>query len=203
MSSLSRHRLTPGWITLLYAGFAALWIITSDEVLNFVTADPTLMGRINIIKGLAFVIVTAGLLYLLLCGWCESLITADAGDAGNAAIPKLQRRYWVLTLISLALLAPLLGFGLVLLHGPQLEHEAYANVEAIVALKANQINYLLAERQGDGDALAADPALPGRWIGSCAKATLRSVMRLWNGSQCCGWPMTMKTWRCWTLKVSP
>ena len=162
MSSLSRHRLTPGWITLLYAGFAALWIITSDEVLNFVTADPTLMGRINIIKGLAFVIVTAGLLYLLLCGWYESLITTDVGDAGNVAIPKLQRRYWVLTLISLALLAPLLGFGLVLLHGPQLEHEAYANVEAIVALKANQINYLLAERQGDGDALAADPGFAGQ-----------------------------------------
>ncbi|MCC7219760.1 MAG: EAL domain-containing protein [Candidatus Contendobacter sp.] len=159
MPSFLRHRLTPSRITLLYAGFAALWIVASDELLNLVTADPALMGRINTIKGLAFVIATAGLLYLLLGSWCKSLITTNAGDA---ATPRFRRRYWVLTLISLALLAPLLGFGLVLLHGPQLEREAYANLEAIADLKANQIIYWLAERQGDGDALAADPGFAGQ-----------------------------------------
>ena len=159
MSSPLRQRLTPGRIALLYAGFAALWIIASDRLLSLVTDDPALLGPASMIKGLAFVIVTTGLLYLLLCGWYESLIKTDAGDA---ATPGLQRRYWVLTLISLALLAPLLGFGIVYLHGPQLEREAYANLRAIADLKADQIAHWLAERQGDGDALAADPGFAGQ-----------------------------------------
>lgn len=160
MPSFLRHRLAPSGIALLYAGFAALWIIASDGLLNLVTTDPALMGRINTIKGLAFVIVTAGLFYLLLCGWYESPVMTDTSD--DAATPRLRRRYWVLTLVSLALLAPLLGFGLVLLHGPQLEREAYASLEAIADLKSNQITGWLAERQGNGDALAADPGFAGQ-----------------------------------------
>ena len=152
MPSFLRHRLTPGWIVLLYAGFAALWIIASDGLLNLLNGDQTLLVWMNVIKGLAFVGVTAGLLYLLLQGWRESV----AGDKeGDTAVPHSQRCYWIVTLIGLAVL-PLLGFGIVYLHSPQLEREAYANLQAIADLKADQITRWLAEQQRDAEVLATD-----------------------------------------------
>ena len=148
MPSSSRRPLTVGSVALLYMAFAALWIIASDGLLSLVIADPALLTRLSIIKGLTFVTVTAGLLFLLLRGWRESLITTGVEDA---APPEPRRRYWALTFFSLALLPPLLGFGIVQLHGPQLEREAYANLQAIADLKANQIIQWLGERQGDSE----------------------------------------------------
>ncbi|NJM13083.1 MAG: PAS domain S-box protein [Synechococcaceae cyanobacterium SM1_2_3] len=151
MPSSSRCYLTVGRIALLYMAFAALWIITSDGLLSLVIADPDLMTRLSIVKGLAFVTVTGSLLYLLLLGWRESLTTPEAD---TAPLPEPRRRYWVLTFFSLALLPLLLGIGIVHLHGPQLEREAYANLQAIADLKANQIIQWLGERQGDSEVLA-------------------------------------------------
>ncbi len=151
MPSSSRRYLTVGSIVLLYMAFAALWIIASDGLLSLVIADPALLTRLNIVKGLTFVAVTAGLLYLLLRGWRESLTTLEAEDVPPS---EPRRRYWVLTFFSLALLPPLLGFGIVHLHGPQLEREAYANLQAIAGLKADQIIQWLGERQGDSEVLA-------------------------------------------------
>ena len=152
MPSFLRHRLTPSGIALLYAGFAALWITASDGLLNLLNGDQTLLVWMNVIKGLAFVAVTAGLLYLLLQGWHESIVGEGAND--TAALHP-QRRYWIVTLLGLAVL-PLLGFGIVYLHGPQLEREAYANLQAIADLKADQITRWLIEQQRDAEVLATD-----------------------------------------------
>ncbi len=64
-------RLTPAVIAVLYALFAGLWIIASGALLTFAVADPALQGRIEMAKGMVFVIVTSGLLYLLLKVWRE------------------------------------------------------------------------------------------------------------------------------------
>lgn len=48
-----------------YAVFAAAWIGLSDVVLEFFVRDVTLMSRVSMVKGWAFVVVTAGLLYLM------------------------------------------------------------------------------------------------------------------------------------------
>ena len=164
MPSSPRRHLTVSSIVLFYMVFAALWIIASDGLLSLVIADPALLTRLNIVKGLTFVTVTAGLLYLLLRGWRESLITTSADDL---ATPEPRRCYWVLTFFSLALLPPLLGFGIVHLHGPQLEREAYANLQAIADLKANQIMQWLAERKGNGEVLARSASfasLVDQWL---------------------------------------
>jgi len=58
-------RLPPARIALLYAVSATLWIFTSDKLLARVMPDPELAVRISMFKGLAFVVVTALLLYLL------------------------------------------------------------------------------------------------------------------------------------------
>ncbi|MDP1716487.1 MAG: diguanylate cyclase, partial [Burkholderiales bacterium] len=48
---------------------AALWIVASGALLSFTVDDPLLQGRIELIKGLVFVAVTSGLLYLVLRVW--------------------------------------------------------------------------------------------------------------------------------------
>jgi signal transduction histidine kinase len=62
----------------------------------------------------------------------------------------------VLLFVALALLVPLIGFAITRLHGPQIEREAFANLEAIARLKAEQIENWLDERQGDSEVLAGD-----------------------------------------------
>jgi diguanylate cyclase (GGDEF)-like protein/PAS domain S-box-containing protein len=59
------NRLTPARIALLYAAFAGLWIFASDKLLALAVPDTALIIRISTFKGLAFVIVTTWLLYLL------------------------------------------------------------------------------------------------------------------------------------------
>ncbi len=49
--------------SLVYGFFAALWILASDRVVGIVVKDPEAMTRLASFKGLAFVVVTAGLLY--------------------------------------------------------------------------------------------------------------------------------------------
>lgn len=63
---MCRRNLTPALqITLLYAGIAALWIITSDRLLVTLSGASPGFGLLQSIKGLLFVLVTAGLLYTL------------------------------------------------------------------------------------------------------------------------------------------
>ena len=149
-----RHRLTSGGITLLYAGFASFWIIASDGLLSLFIDEPSLLVRLSVIKGIAFVVVTASLLYLLLRVWIKSR-TVDYG--GPAITPTPGWRSLVFVFLGLALLPVLLSVGIVRLHGPQLEREAYENLRAIADLKASQITRWLLEQQKDGEALMSDP----------------------------------------------
>ncbi|HUJ43939.1 MAG TPA: PAS domain S-box protein [Opitutaceae bacterium] len=52
--------------SLLYGVLAALWIVASDRLLIASALDPATIGAIETYKGLGFVAVTAGLLYLTL-----------------------------------------------------------------------------------------------------------------------------------------
>ena len=53
-------------IVAVYALFGGLWILFSDTVMGFITRDPDLLERISLFKGLAFVLITALLLYHLI-----------------------------------------------------------------------------------------------------------------------------------------
>lgn len=54
------------FISLLYAVFAVIWIVFSDRVLVALIDDPVKMGLAQTLKGSAFVIVTAVLLFALI-----------------------------------------------------------------------------------------------------------------------------------------
>lgn len=54
-----------GRVVLIYAAFAALWILASDTVLEALLRDPAQWVHAQMVKGLLFVAVTALLLYVL------------------------------------------------------------------------------------------------------------------------------------------
>jgi diguanylate cyclase (GGDEF)-like protein/PAS domain S-box-containing protein len=53
-------------IITIYAAFASVWILVSDNVVSWLTSDPVVISRISIAKGWLFVAVTALLLYGLI-----------------------------------------------------------------------------------------------------------------------------------------
>jgi diguanylate cyclase (GGDEF)-like protein/PAS domain S-box-containing protein len=141
------QRLTPARVALLYAAFAALWIVSSGALLTLTVADPVMQGRIELGKGLLFVIVTSGLLYLVLKQWRDPL---PAPDASPLSKPSHGLRWQVLAFVALAAVVPLAGFVVVRVQGPQIERDAYSNLESITELKVAQIESWLFERRNDG-----------------------------------------------------
>ncbi|HEY8098286.1 MAG TPA: PAS domain S-box protein [Methylobacter sp.] len=148
-------QLNPMSVALLYAVFAALWIVASGNLLTFAVDDAALQGHIEQAKGLTFVAITSSLLYLLLKGWHRTLI--DPANVLNADIRPLATNRLALLFAALVLIVPLIGLAITTLYGPKIEREAYANLEAIAKLKAEQIENWLDERQDDIKVLAASP----------------------------------------------
>ncbi|MFA7387847.1 MAG: PAS domain S-box protein, partial [Thiohalobacteraceae bacterium] len=157
MSSIPRNSLAPASIVALYAAFAAVWIGTSDWLLPLVAGEAALHAEIGLFKGLLFVATTSVLLFLLLRGGCAVAPEHGASDLPGIAAPR--RRSLVLTFTGLILVIPLLSFGIVRLHGPDLQREAYAQLQAVAALKAGQIENWLTERTADSRVLATNTAL--------------------------------------------
>ena len=81
--------------------------------------------------------------------------STPAGTPDDAATRAPATSRLVLLFIALALVVPLIGFVFVKIQTPQIEREAYGNLQAIARLKAEQIESWLGERRGDGKVLAA------------------------------------------------
>jgi PAS domain S-box-containing protein len=66
---LSTHekseRLSPFKIALIYALIGGGWILFSDRLLGALVTDPAVITRLSIYKGGLYVLITAGILYLL------------------------------------------------------------------------------------------------------------------------------------------
>ncbi|MEC4723221.1 EAL domain-containing protein [Noviherbaspirillum sp. CPCC 100848] len=85
-----RQRLrSPGGIVLLYLLFAAAWIAGSDSAIRFLFRDPDQLARIGTTKGMLFVGITSGLLFLLLSAWHASLVRAK--QASDLYRERLER----------------------------------------------------------------------------------------------------------------
>ncbi len=88
--------LTPARIAFLYASFSALWIVLTSYLLTYLANDPLTQSVLEISKGLAFVSLTSGLLYLLLkkCG-LSLLAEQEKSD-------QLMRQFFDLPFVGMA-----------------------------------------------------------------------------------------------------
>ncbi len=105
--------------------------------------------------------------------------------------------------LSLAMVAPLVSIGIVKLYGPELERGAYADLQTIVDLKAEQIELWLAERHGDAEAIAVSQAFIERVAnmqsqkdGQCANLSV-------TGWMLCEMLIVMSRFNCWILAANP
>lgn len=130
-------------IVLIYASFAALWILLSDKLVGTLLSDPFHIQLASMLKGWLFVAITSLLLYSLIRKRRRGA-TVGAGDTPNS------RRGGLL----LAAVATLLLAGAGIGHSIQRQREIQlANLHSIAAAKSRQIADWLAERRGDAELL--------------------------------------------------
>ena len=84
--------------------------------------------------------------------------TAPLPSTMDARARKRMRILGVLFL-ALLLVVPLTAWLVVVLYGPEVERDAYANLESVARLKAEQLESWLYERDSDAQVLRADRAL--------------------------------------------
>ncbi|MEO5655453.1 MAG: EAL domain-containing protein [Nitrosospira sp.] len=151
----------PWLIVLLYVAFSTLWIVVAGYSISLSLDDPVLRSRAYLAKELILVAISSVMFYLLLKWGRSTAIPSDvpAPDPGSVSPNRL-----LLIFFSLAMVAPLVSIGIVKVYEPQLERDAYADLQTIVDLKAEQIELWLAERHGDAEALVMSQALIERIV---------------------------------------
>jgi diguanylate cyclase (GGDEF)-like protein/PAS domain S-box-containing protein len=133
-------------IALVYAGLATLWILGSTHLFSFTVQDSETLSRIELLKGLMFVFVTSGLLYLLLR--LGQSVDAFGNDIHGFDSPL--RRGGIISQFALLVLAvPLIGYSLMHLRTPQAEAEAMNSLAIVAQSKATQIERWMSEREAD------------------------------------------------------
>ena len=134
-------------VALIYALFAAGWVLFSDSLVALLLSDPEAVLLASTLKGWAFVVVTS----LLLWG----LLRARSGDQAGESEPSGGLGAVWLPFACLALGVVALGAAgvVVTLH----EHitQQGRSLEAVADLKVGQINRWLYERRADALAAAA------------------------------------------------
>ncbi len=136
-------------IVLIYAVFAALWILFSDPLANFFFRHSEQRLLVNIIKGWAFVAVTTLLLY--------ALMRRRLGAAMPSA--HLGSHRPLLTFIVLA--AVIAALSTIAIRSNFRQHEAreVVRLKTISDLKTQQIGDWLKERHGTASILSTSPYL--------------------------------------------
>ena len=152
----------PAWLTvLLYAIFSTLWVVIAGYLISLSLDDPVLQSHAYLAKELILVAISSGLFYILIKFGRGTKLPVPGMDSASDPL-RLNRL--LLMFISLAMVAPLVSLGIVQVNGPEMERRAYADLQTIVDLKAEQIELWLAERHGDAEALAVSQALIERVV---------------------------------------
>ena len=154
-SGTGNRLLSPASVALLYAVLAAIWILFSGALLTMSVDDPVLQERIELGKGLLFVLVTSILLYLVLWAWRGE----GSGKDNSPSSSSLPLHWRILASLVLLGMVPLAGVMVVRIHGPQVERAAFSNLDAIADLKVSQVRNWLDERYNDGDVIMAVPGM--------------------------------------------
>jgi len=76
-------------IVALYAIFGGLWIYFSDSIVGVIIHDPVLIIRLSVYKGLAFILITATLLYFLIARYARRISETSRQLSENESLLKL------------------------------------------------------------------------------------------------------------------
>jgi hypothetical protein len=150
-------RRPPWLIILLYAALSILWLVVAGYLISLTVDDPILRGRAYVARELMLVVMSSGLFYLLL------KLGRERTDAVSLEASSDSDYFWSNRLLfifaALASVAPLVSIGIIKVYGPEMERKAYADLQTIVDLKAEQVELWLTERHRDAEAIAVSQAL--------------------------------------------
>ena len=146
-------------ITLGYAVLAALWILLSDRLLDWLFTDPTAHAVATTVKGWVFVAGTAGVLFLLLTrrNLGSELLPADTGRAHRRVSLAIAATVFASTAAGIAVVV--------------LEHRSST-------LSSLRSTGLLRAAQADrwwGDRLSGFPGRCARRLGVCPRPPRRGA----------------------------
>lgn len=127
---------------LLYALIGGIWILLSDQAVEWLSSDPKWIVMISVAKGLAFVAVTALVLWLLLRRGAAAAGGAPGREARHARLPRLPILALGLAIVTLTVA----GLFHTLRHQ---EARGLAELRAIAELKAHLLEDWLREREQD------------------------------------------------------
>lgn len=145
-------------VMLVYAAFAALWILLSDRALDMLFSNARTLVMVSMLKGWFFVAVTSLLLYALLrrlLGPAEKVGAGDTALAAAAAAdgtpqlaePSPKKQALPFILLGIGIIGLTIGSSTYLWQ--QQREKEVAQLDAIVELKSRQIADWLHGREND------------------------------------------------------
>ena len=146
---------TPLGLSATYAVFGLLWILLSDRLLQSLVADVATLSILGQGKGVAFVLVTSSLIYLVLA-------RRPASETASAARPASAHErpaplMWVFAVLCAAVIvASLVSYGNA---ARQVHDQQVAQLRHDARLKAHLMQGWMARRLQEARQIAADPTL--------------------------------------------
>ncbi|MDA8418258.1 MAG: PAS domain S-box protein [Desulfobacteraceae bacterium] len=160
-------------VVLLYATFAALWILLSDRAVGILFSSPAAITLASTLKGWFFVLVTSILLYGLMR---QAIRPSSLMTPRPPAVVSLRP-----LLLPVAILIVLIA-GMTALSALQAvereKNEAVGQLQTIAAFKVKQVNQWINERQADIRFVQGNQALARlytRWQDTGDQASLSEL----------------------------
>jgi len=130
-------------VVLVYAVFAGLWILLSDQLMQMIVTDPEQLVWISMFKGWLFVCITSMLLYGTMLRWVGS------GDE-TLDVPKASHWFRIPFLSLVIIICLFTAISIINTREHQKQTEI-AKLQAIADLKAIEVIDWLKERQRNVD----------------------------------------------------
>jgi PAS domain S-box-containing protein len=140
-AQVSRKRVLA--VVLIYAIFAASWILVSDQLVHHFFKDPDQLMLTSMLKGWVYVLVTSLLLYGLMRRWFGR-------SREPQTVPPAPRSHLLSLGLLIAVILALMAAS-VTLTIEQHTQEEFGRLQAVAGLKSRQISDWLNERRGDAD----------------------------------------------------
>jgi len=130
-------------VVLVYAIFAASWILLSDKTVEWLFSDPAQITTVSIVKGWLYIGITSLLLYSLMHRWISR-------ESEPVTLPVDSRRIVLLFVMLAALIVTLTVVGVISVY---IHHKKNATdqLHTIADFKSQQIADWLREREADAN----------------------------------------------------
>ena len=153
-SALRQFLATPLALSMGFATFGMLWILLSDRLLAAISHDVATLSALAQGKGIAFVLLTSGLIYLI-----AARRHAPSSPSGAGAVEP-GRPIGLMTVFALPCLAIVVASLLGYASAARRDHEEHlGQLRREAALKASLVQGWIERRLQEGRRLAADPTL--------------------------------------------